>query len=310
MADVDVWGVFGLEAPAEPEEPQELKPAGEQEQELADPADVGEQEQEPADPADDEDDGEDGQEQPAEKKPLTKEERRANAAQRRKQEIDAAVQAALEKERSENNARVGRVFAQMRLKNQHQGGADIDSLEKAEQWAEQDRLAKLQQNLKTGKLTAEDLQTAMEQSPAFKALQERQTASEQAETVRTQKEFSRNVELELAEIQKLNPGIKSLTDILQMETGGEFARLVQKNGMRYLDAYKLANYEDLMSQAKTVAAAGAKLAGSGKEHLTRTETRGQGKLEVPKDVKDSYRLLDPTITDAEIEKHYRKTMGT
>lgn len=306
MENVDIWGVFGLEAPEEPETMLE----GEQEQVVAEPADGGEQEQEIAEPADDEDDGADGQDQPPEKKVLTKEERAANAARRRKQEIDDAVKAALDKERAESKARLDRFFGQAKLKNQHLGGAEIDSLEKAEQWAEQDRMAKLQKNLKSGTLTPEDLQAAMEQSPAFQALQQRQAAAEQAETARSQQEFSRNAELELAQIQKLNPDIRGLTDILKMETGKEFARLVQKNGMSYLDAYKLANYDQIMGQARTVAAAGAKLATGGKEHLTRTTTKGQGQMEVPKEVKDSYRLLDPTISDAEIEKDYRKRMGS
>ena len=52
--EVDVWGVFGLEEPAEQEVQQ--PPEGEQEPETAEPADAGEQDQELAEPDAEEDD--------------------------------------------------------------------------------------------------------------------------------------------------------------------------------------------------------------------------------------------------------------
>lgn len=313
---VDVWGLFDLEAPVE-DTAQDPQPEGEQEQEVADPAGEGAQDQEVADPEhDDEDGSEDGQEpnkQPEDKKPLTREQRAANAQRRRQAEMDEAVsnavQAALEKERAENNARWKKFFDQAQMKDQHQNGALIDSLEKAEQWAEQDRLARLQQNLKAGKLTAEDLQTAMEQSPAFKAMQQRQTAAEQAAAQQDNQRFTQNVEMELAQIQKINPEVKSLADIIRMPTGKDFGRYVQQYGMSYLEAYKLANHDQLVEQARTVAAAGAKVASAGKDHMTKTTTRGQTPIEVPKEVKESYRVFDPSMTDADIEKDYRKRIG-
>ena len=313
---VDVWGVFDLEAPTE-EPAQDPQPEGAQEQEVAAPAGEGAQEQEIAEPDhDDEDGSEDGQEpneQPEDKKPLTKEERAANAQRRRQAEMDEAVnnavRDALEKERAENKARWDKFFAQAQMKDQHQNGALIDSLEKAEAWAEQDRLAKLQQNLKAGKLTPEDLQTAVEQSPAFKAMQQRQAAAEQAAAQQNSQKFAQDVELELAQIQKLNPEVKSLADIIKMPTGKEFGRYVQQYGMSYLDAYKLANHDQLVEQARTVAAAGARTASAGKDHMTKTTTRGQAPIEVPKDVKETYRMFDPSMSDAEIEKEYRKFMG-
>lgn len=310
--NVDVWGTFGLEAPAEEPE-QNQQPTGEQEQEVADPADTGEQGQEIAEPAHDDDyDGEPDGDEPEEqtsKQPLTREQRRANAARRREQEVQEAVKAALDKERAENKARMERFFRQAQMKNPHQNGEIIDSLEKAEQWAEQDRIARMRQNLKKGQLTEQDLQTAMEQSPAFRALQDRQRAYEQEALRDNQQGFAQSVEMELAQIQKLNPEIKSLADIIRMPTGKEFGRYVQQYGMSYVEAYKLANHDQLVEQARGVAAAGARVAAGGKEHLTGTKTRGTPTLEVPKDVKDGYRLFDPSLTDGDIEKMYKKFVG-
>ena len=305
----ELYRTLGVEMPTDQ--------TGEQEQEVAEPAETGEQEQEVAEPAADTDgeEMEPGEENEPEtdpkpnKKQLSREERAANAARRRQKEIDDAVNAALEKERSENNARWQRFFNQAQMKNRHADNAVIDSLEKAEAWAEQDRIAQLQANLKRGSLTAEDLQTAVEQSPAFRAMQEKLAAGEQAAARQNQQQFEQNVEVELAQIQKINPKIKSLADILSMDTGKKWAELVQNNGMSYLDAYRLANMDALIEQGQKAAAAGDQMRSKGKSHLQPVNPRGQGGVEVPKRVKELYRMGRPNMTDAEIEADYRKRTG-
>lgn len=305
----ELYRTLGVEMPADQ--------TGEQEQEPAEPAETGEQEQELAEPAADTDgeETEPGEKDEPEtdskpnKKQLSREERAANAARRRQKEIDDAVNAALEKERSENNARWQRFFNQAQMKNRHADNAVIDSLEKAEAWAEQDRIAQLQANLKRGNLTQEDLQTAVEQSPAFRAMQEKLAAGEQAAARQNQQQFEQSVEVELAQIQKINPKIKSLADILSMDTGKKWAELVQNNGMSYLDAYRLANMDALIEQGQKAAAAGDQMRSKGKSHLQPVNPRGQGGVEVPKRVKELYRMGRPNMTDAEIEADYRKRTG-
>lgn len=305
----ELYRTLGVEMPADQ--------TGEQEQEVAEPAETGEQDQEVAEP-DADTDGEEtepdekdesGTDPKPNKKQLSREERAANAARRRQKEIDDAVNAALEKERSENNARWQRFFNQAQMKNRHADNAVIDSLEKAEAWAEQDRIAQLQANLKRGSLTAEDLQTAVEQSPAFRAMQEKLTAGEQAAARQNQQQFEQSVEVELAQIQKINPKIKSLADILSMDTGKKWAELVQNNNMSYLDAYRLANMDALIEQGQKAAAAGDQMRSRGKSHLQPVNPRGQGGIEVPKRVKEIYRMGRPNMTDAEIEADYRKRTG-
>lgn len=305
----ELYRTLGVEMPKDPE--------GEQEQEPAEPAETGEQEQELAEPAADTDGEEtepDERDEPEtdskpNKKQLSREERAANAARRRQKEIDDAVNAALEKERSENNARWQRFFNQAQMKNRHADNAVIDSLEKAEAWAEQDRIAQLQANLKRGNLTQEDLQTAVEHSPAFRAMQEKLAAGEQAAAKQNQQQFEQSVEVELAQIQKINPKIKSLADILSMDTGKKWAELVQNNGMSYLDAYRLANMDALIEQGQKAAAAGDQMRSKGKSHLQPVNPRGQGGVEVPKRIKELYRMGRPNMTDAEIEADYRKRTG-
>ena len=302
----DLYQTLGVEMPKDHK--------GEQDQEVAAPEETGEQDQEVAAPdADDEDlDPEQEELEPdtkPDKKPLTREERAANAVRRRQQETEEKVRAAVEKERAENNARWAKFFQQAQLRNQHQNGDLIDSLEKAEQWAEQDRLAKLQKNLKEGKLTPEDLQTAMEQSPAFRALQQRQQSAEQKTAEADQAKFERDSEIEMAEIQRLDPTIKTLADIIQKPQGKTFAILVRNANMDYLSAYKMAFHDQLVEQAQKAAAAGEQIKKAGKSHLQPPSPRGQGGIEVPKKIKEIYRMGRPGMTDAEIEADYRKRAG-
>ena len=84
------------------------------------------------------------------------------------------------------------------------------------------------------------------------------------------------------------------------------ARLVQKGGLSYLEAFKLANMDRLMQQRAQVASTAARVATGGKNHLTKTKSVGTPPMDVPQDVKDAYRIFNPKATDEEIEKHYRK----
>lgn len=296
---VNEWEVFGLQAPTE--EPVAEPSAGAQEPEIAEPAAAGAQEPEVAEPEKDVEIP-----APEEKTPLTKQERAANAQRRREKEIKDAVDAALQKERQENQARLGKFFAQAKIKNPYADGAEITSLEQAEAWAESDRMAKVSQNLKKGQLNPEDIQTLIEESPVVKQLQQENAQARQQLQQQEGQQFRKTVEMELAEIRKLNPAITSLTDILQMETGKEFARLVQNHGLGYLEAYRFANMDTMVAQAGAVAAVGARTMTAGKDHMTATRPRGDGALEVPADVKANYRALMPGITDEEIQREYQQ----
>lgn len=316
--DVNPWTALGLEEPEA--EPTDGAPESGNEPEVAEPAGAGGNEPEVAEPDTDDDmdddlDPEEPEEKPEpeqKKQPMSKEERAANAKRRRQKEIDDAVSAAVSKalaeERKQQKAREEAFFKAAKMKNAHNGNSDILSLEDGEAWAAADKLAKANANLKAGKLTAEDLQALVEDSPAFKNMQQKQLQQDQATQEQNRQQHQKTVELELAEIRKLNPKINGLADILAMDTGKQWASYVQKNGMSYLDAYRLANHEQLMKQAQQVAATGARVASGGKDHLTKTKSRGQGALEVPADVKANYRALMPGMTDEEIQREYNQFM--
>lgn len=302
MDNVNAWEALGLEPPQE--EQLEQGPEGEKEQEAAEPASEGEREQETAEPA-----AEDPQEEdePAEEpRPQTREERAEYARRRRQQEIDDAVNAALEKERAETRKREEAFFAAARIQNPHNGNAEIKTLEEAEAWAQADKQARLQENLRNGRLTTEDLQNAIDGSPTMQAMKQQLDAARQQTAEADREKFEQTVQGELEQIQKLDPTMKTLADIVQGENGKAFARYVEK-GLTYLEAFKLANSDRLQEQARNLGRVAGQINTGGKEHLRRTPGRGEAAKTVPSQVKANYRaLFGDDISDEEIQKDYQR----
>lgn len=300
--DVNVYEVFGLEAPAE-----DPAPAGENGQEVAEPANGGENEQAAAAPATEEDGSKPAEEpdvQP-DKQPQTKEQRAENARKRRQQEVDDAVNAALQKERDAQNERWNNFFSRAGMKNNYTG-KPITSLEDFEAWEQANKAAAVQKDLKAGKLTPEALSQLIENSPTMQKARELTEQAEQAAQETRNARYAQQVEQEMAEIRKLDPTVQGLTDIIQSPAGQKFAELVQQHGLSYLDAFKLANMDRLTTQARNVAAAGAQMRTSSKDHLQRTDMRGQGAVEVPEDVMACYRIMNPNKSDEEIRRDYQR----
>lgn len=171
--------------------------------------------------------------------------------------------------------------------------------------------AKLANDLKAGRLTPEGLQQALMQSPEIQQIlsgaKEAQQRAEAAEQRAGAQEFSQRRETELAEIRRMNPAIKSLDDIMAMETGSKFADAVRR-GNNYVDAYRLANFDALQRGQRAAGEQAARNAAAGLQHQQRTrQTTGDTPAPVPAGVKAFYKALNPNATDAEISAHYNKT---
>ena len=302
--DVNVYEVFGLEAPA---------PEGGNEQETAAPADGGGNEQDVAAPATDmETESPQGESQRDSndleadaRQTQTKEERAANARRRRQQEVNDAVEAALRKEREDQAKKLQSFFKRAGMQNNYTG-KPITSMEEFDAWEQANKTAAVQKDLKAGKLTPEALEQLIESSPTMQKARELTEQAEKTAQETRNAQYARQVEQEMEEIRKLDPNVKNLMDIIQSPTGRKFAELVQQHGLSYLDAFKLANMDRLTAQARNVAAAGAQMRTSSKDHLQRTDMRGQGAVEVPEDVMAGYRIMNPNMSDEEIRRDYQK----
>lgn len=305
----DVFKALGLgeqvQEPAAPAPGENIEPSE---------APSGEQAQEPAAPAVESPDEPDpnGSEKPeggeGKATPLTDEQRHKNAARRRQQElqeaVDNAVTAARQQEQEKYTAQLNEVFARAGLVDSATG-KPITNLQEFEQWYTGFADARLQQDLKSGKLSKETLDQMISNHPAVKQAQQTAAQITAAQEQKQKTDMQARVQAELLEIQKLNPEIKTVDDLLNMPNAKEFYDAV-KRGNSFLNAYKLANFDQIVSRQAEKAQQQAQALNRSKEHLVPTQSRGEGLLSVPGDELALYRKMMPNATDAEIQAHYNK----
>ena len=284
---------------------------GEQEQDPAAPAPGGgDTDPESGEPGEQqEDDGEPAAEGAGKKRPMTEEQRKEAAAQRRRAEtqaaIDKAVEEAVKAEKDRSKAEMDAFFAAAALKNTITG-KPITNMEEFNAWKQAFEAAKLQKDLKAGRLTPEALQKVIEQTPAMQQVQQMVQRQDEQQRQQAQEAAQVRVDQEIAEIHKLDPSINTVKDLLTMPKAKEFYALVKK-GNSFLDAYRLANFETLAAKRADAARQQAMNNARSKDHLTATGgQRGAGAAQVPPDEMAMFRLLNPGATDAEIQAYYNK----
>lgn len=284
---------------------------GEQEQGAAAPAPGGgDTDPESGEPGEQqEDDGEPAAEGAGKKRPMTEEQRKEAAAQRRRAEtqaaIDKAVEEAVKAEKDRSKAEMDAFFAAAALKNTITG-KPITNMEEFNAWKQAFEAAKLQKDLKAGRLTPEALQKVIEQTPAMQQVQQMVQRQDEQQRQQAQEAAQVRVDQEIAEIHKLDPSINTVKDLLTMPKAKEFYALVKK-GNSFLDAFRLANFETLTAKRADAARQQAMNNARSKDHLTATGSqRGAGAAQVPPDEMAMFRLLNPGATDAEIQAYYNK----
>lgn len=129
----------------------------------------------------------------------------------------------------------------------------------------------------------------------------------QAETRRqSQAQFYARLDDELREIQRLDPSVRSLEDIVRGPGGQRFYGYV-RGGLSYLDAFYLANRERLAQQMALAGKRQAQELERSKAHLTAAGgIQGPWSDGVPGDQLDLFRELNPGVGQAEIQSYYNK----
>ena len=287
------------------------EPAAEGSQEAQQSADGGEREQDVAEPAESDTPSEDDEEgeQPPAKGAMDETTRRANAARRRQQEqqvaIQNAVQQALQQERQNQAAALESIFTRAGLKNTFTGQpiktkADFDAWES--KFAEQRRA----EEIKAGKMTPESLDRAISEHPTVKQAQQMIQQAQQQRKAEAMATAQQRIEAELAEIRKTDPNIGTVQDLLKSQKGQEIYQLTKK-GISLSQAYYLANRETIQQAMAESARAQAAKNARGKEHLKPDgKGAGTGAVSVPQSEMAMYRMFMPHATDAEIQAHYNK----
>lgn len=307
-AEIDYNELFGLTEtgaevtePAEP--PEEPDVEGAEAGEVADPPEEDTRQPGAGDGAGEEDpDGAAGAQPP--------EDNARYAAARRKAEAerDAAVAQARREEQEKHEAFMADFFKKANLQDTYTG-KPITSMAEFEAWNQKYADEKLQKDLKAGKLTEEQIQQIVANTPAVKQAQQVIQRSQQEQRAAREQQARTNIENQVKAISKMDPAIKDLESLVKSEGYDKVYDLVKK-GYALDDAYKLVHF-DRLSQ-RNVAAAKQQVINSaaGKGHLTPTPARGSGNdyVRVPEDIKAQYKLFMPNATDAEIRAHYAKSI--
>jgi len=121
-----------------------------------------------------------------------------------------------------------------------------------------------------------------------------------------QERFRSRLDDELREIQRLDPTVHSLEDIVRGPGGQRFYGYV-KGGLNYLDAFYLANRERLAQQMALAGRRQAQELERSKAHLTAAGgAQGPWSAGVPGDQMDLFRELNPGVSQAEIQSYYNR----
>lgn len=320
ITEQQVYEALGLgEQVQEPAEPAVQTPPVEPEEgaKVQEPADPAQAETTPAEGADTDPDAEDPEEPdtgtdadaPAGQNPQTPEQRRANAARRRQQErqaaIDQAVQAAVKQEQDKQADQMKDFFARAGLKNTFTG-APITSMEEFNAWNQEFEQSRLQRDLKAGKLTPESLATAIGNHPAVKQAQQLIDQNAAARKAQQEAAAKARIDAEIAEIHKIDASITTLEDLSKAAYWPELYAMTRK-GYSIRDAHFLLNHERL-EKAKLEAARQQSLNNArGKDHMTGAATpRGGGSVSVPAAELAIFRQFNPDATDAQIQAYYNQ----
>ena len=238
---------------------------------------------------------------------MSLEQRRENAARRRRAETQAAINAAVEEERRKNEQAMAEFFQSAGLKNPVTG-EPIQNMEQYNAWKRDFDRAELERNLKDGKLTQEILNNAIGQNPLVQQAAQLVKKAREQEEQQQRAAMEAQVERELEQIRQWNPNINTVDDLMQMPNAQEFYQLV-KRGNSFVDAYKLAHYDQLTQQAAAAARQQAQNLARSKGHLIAAAQRGKGAATVPAPEMDLFRAFNPQASEAAIQAYYNKYQG-
>lgn len=215
--------------------------------------------------------------------------------------ISAAVQKALEEERANTKTIMDSFVISLGLKNPLDNNKPITTFDELTEYRKQAEKAQLEKDFKDGKLTPEHIRKIVAdemKKPETKSNPE--IPPEKAEAIR------KEIDEQIKQISGIDPEIKTVQDLVASKEYPQIKEYFDK-GLSLIEAYKLANMDKLVLSAQAERQRALNLSGS-KEHLKPQTTRGAGAVTVPPDVMSLYRELMPDATEADIQKHFNKTI--
>ena len=290
--NIDYGEVFGIDMSEATQETPDTD-AGAEEQDVTDPAEETDATTE-----------EGGTEVTAEGQSAGENARYAAARRKAEAERDAAVAKAKEEALAEKQKAVDEVYKDLGLTNPYTK-KPITTKAEYDAWKQQADIEKKSMVAKKSGMTDGEFDEFVANLPEVKAAREIKEQAEQTMRQAQAEQAKVKVDKQIAEIQKLDPSIKSLDDLRAMENYEEFYDRV-KRGQSLVEAYKLTNFDKLTKATADTARQATLNSMAGKSHLDKTSTRGTGATAVPAHIAEVYRMLNPKATDAEIQTHYNK----
>lgn len=125
-----------------------------------------------------------------------------------------------------------------------------------------------------------------------------------AEKERVHHQQAKNaLDVEVKRISAIDPDIRTVEDLANMPNAGVFHSLVER-GNSLIDAFKLANFDRLKTMFGSAAKQSVRNNINSKSHLSTTDSRGSGGVEVPPETLQMYRRFFPNGKEEEFKNHY------
>lgn len=211
--------------------------------------------------------------------------------------------------RADTEAALDAQVATLGLKNPYRNNEPITTNAQLLQFQADSRKDKLTRMAKAAGLTEAEVQELIDQHPdvaAGKQLRQQQEAQAR-EAARQQAERALNADL--AEIEKLMPGVGTREGVTSHESWPKVRQLMKDNPkMGLIAAFRSVNAEAIAAGMAGKAAGAAKRNAASKNHLKSGRGRGEGLPEVPADVRAIYRAFDPGMSENDMRRAYAASM--
>lgn len=176
---------------------------------------------------------------------------------------------------------------------------NFDSWEELEEYDEQERLRNM--GIEDSSEFKTFLNELITKNPIVKEAQTILTKQKEADKENFLKE-------QITTISQIDKSIKTLDDLVKLDRYDEFAAKIDK-GYDLVDAYKITYFDKIKTNNIEAAKQTVLNNIDSKSHL-KSATGVSGKeVHVPEDIMAMYRKNIPGMSDADIRKHYAKTMG-
>ena len=176
----------------------------------------------------------------------------------------------------------------------------FDSVEEMEEYDENDRLQKI------GVTDKDTFKRYVDES-----ISNNPTVIEAQKIIDAQKQKDKEIYVkeQIAQISELDNSIKSLDDLAELDKYDEYIEKV-KSGMTFVDAYKVIYFDKIATKRSEVAKTEALKNINSKKHMKSVSGSGTpNNITVPADIFAMYKKNIPSMTDADIRKHYAKSIG-